>query len=123
MAANNKIEQMGMGPEILDLHGQGKSTAAIAAYLNEKHGPGTTSQRSVARWLQEVRNERRSETKAVVHDYIKKTVPADLEALDAVEAFFLDVFRNMDHNQDWIRSEFARMLEEETESCLIRSVI
>ena len=59
-----------------------------------------------------MRKERRSETKAVVHEYIKQTVPADLEALDAVEAYFLDVFRNMDHNLDWIFEEYFNRLEE-----------
>ena len=97
MPAINKIEAYNLGARVLSLTGQGRSTHEIASTLTkEAAGDYSISQSTVARWLKRVRKERSEETKQIVHDHIRKTVPADLDALDEVEGWLLTQFRSLD---------------------------
>jgi len=95
MAAQSKIEKHKLTERTLALAGEGRTTNEIAQVLTkELGGRDTVSQPTVARFLKGVRQERSEQTKQVVHDHIKATVPADLQALDEIEGFLLSHFRN-----------------------------
>jgi hypothetical protein len=95
MAKVNKIVQHNLEDRVLVLAGEGKSSALIAQIITaELNGADTISQPTVSRWLKTTREERSNQTKQIVHDHIKATVPEDLKALDEVEGFMLALFRN-----------------------------
>lgn len=97
MPAINKIEAFNITARVLSLTGQGRSTHEIASTLTkEADGDYSISQSTVARWLKRTRKERSEETRQIVHDHIRKTVPADLDALDEVEGWLLTQFRSLD---------------------------
>jgi len=95
MAAINKIDKYELGELVLKLAGENKTAEAIAGIITtELNGIDSISQPSVSRWLKSVRQERSEQTKHIVQEHIKATVPLDLEALDEIEGFLLEVFRN-----------------------------
>lgn len=108
MAQLNKIEKYNLAERVLALAAEGKTTAQIADILTaELTGTDSISQPAVSRWLKSVREERSNQTKQIVHDHIKATVPKDLEALDEVEEFMLSVFRNTKKNPETGKNESA----------------
>ena len=95
MAAINKIDKYELGELVLKLSGENKTAEEIAGLITVKlAGLDSISQPSISRWLKNVRLERSEQTKHIVQEHIKATVPKDLEALDEIEQFLLEVFRN-----------------------------
>jgi len=80
-----KIEKLGLVKRIEGLIAGGTtSSEAIAAAL--KTEGYAVSQPTVARWLKRTREERREETQKIIADHVQETVPADLDALEQMEA-------------------------------------
>lgn len=101
MSAVSKIGKYNLQDRTLALAAEGKSTDAIAKILTEElEGKDSISQTSVAAWLKKIRQERSEETRHVVREYIKNTVPKDMEALNEIEAWLLDIFRNQKSVKD-----------------------
>lgn len=83
--ATSKIESLGLAKRIEELISSGiHSSPAISAAL-KKEG-FNVSQPTVSRWLKHVRETRVEATQQIIQDHIQKTVPADLEALEKMEA-------------------------------------
>jgi hypothetical protein len=87
-----KIEALGLVKRIEELLTSGiVSSEAIAAALKaEGHD---VSQPTVHRWLKKNKDIRREETKEIIQNHLRKTVPDDLEALEEIEAKCLEWFR------------------------------
>lgn len=102
MPAANKIEKYRLEGRILALSGQGLTThevaEAVTRDLNEKAINDKISAASIARFLRTVREERSAQTRELVREHIKATVPADLDALQEIESYFLTEFRNDDRD-------------------------
>jgi len=83
--AAGKIEKLGLVKRIEELIAGGTtSSEAISSALKaEGHA---VSQPTVARYLKRTREERREETQKIISDHIQETVPADLDALEEMEA-------------------------------------
>lgn len=97
MALINKIEKLGLTDRVLALTSQGKTTYEIAAILTqEATGAYSISQPTVARWLKGVRQERAEQTRSIVHEYIKATVPADLDSINEVQVWLIERFRSIE---------------------------
>lgn len=82
MARVSKIEQNNLAAEVLELS-LTHTTRDIAEILLRDHGLDI-SHNAIAVWLKGTRRERREQTKAVVEEHIKATVPRDLDLLDAI---------------------------------------
>ena len=95
-ATSNKVVRLGLEADVLQLSSSGKTHAEISDAINKKlMGSGEQiSTSSITRYLRWVRKTRSEETRIIVQDHIKGTVPADLEALDEVEAKLLEEFRD-----------------------------
>ena len=101
MAAQSKVTKYNLQERTLALAGEGATTDAIADILTkELDGKDTISQSTVSRWLKAERKERSEQTRSIVHDHIKATVPKDLDALDEVLTFLMSHFRNVLPNPD-----------------------
>jgi hypothetical protein len=101
MPAISKIEKFNLSDRILGLSGLGKTSAEIAEIVtSEADGKYRISQPTVARWLKSVRQERSEQTKQLVHDHIKEHVPADLQALEDLEAEYLHIFNSKKEVKD-----------------------
>lgn len=102
MPAANKVEKYRLEGRILALSGQGLTThevaEAVTRDLNEKAINDKISAASIARFLRTVREERSAQTRELVREHIKATVPADLDALQEIESYFLTEFRNDDRD-------------------------
>ncbi len=84
-AKTSKIDRAALAPIILQLRSEGiTSSMAISKALKEKGY--SISQPTVARWLKANADTGREETRKIVQDHIKATVPADLDALEEMEA-------------------------------------
>lgn len=88
-----KIEKLGLAVQILEWNTQGVSTLEIANRLN-KTGI-EINQSTISRWLKVQRETARPETAKIVADHVQKTVPADLDALEEMEAQCLARSREM----------------------------
>ena len=83
--ATSKIESLGLAKRIEELISSGvHSSPAISAAL-KKEG-FKVSQPTVSRWLKHVRETRTDATQKIIADHVEKTVPADLAALEKMEA-------------------------------------
>jgi len=82
MTPQNKIAKYGLGKVILDLSLH-HTVGEIIDIVTEKHGI-KLSYNTVQRFLVSVRSERAEQTRQVVKEHIKKTVPRDLEIVDKV---------------------------------------
>lgn len=93
----NKIERYNLVDRILALSGQGKNTYEIATILiEEAEGKYSISQPTVARFLKGVRKDRSEQTRQIVQDYIKATVPADLDSINEVQVWLISQFRSIE---------------------------
>lgn len=115
MAAQNKIEKYGLAERILALAAQPDATTlkiaeVVTGELRARGVADSISQPTVSRFLKAVRQERGEQTRQIVHDHIKATVPADLAALDEIEAWLLEVFRDHRRSLARIRQEFVAAL-------------
>ncbi len=87
--AQSKIEKWGLQKRIDELIEAGTHTsAALSAALKLEHFD--VSQPTLSRYLKALRESRLEETQKIVQDHIKKTVPADLDALQSMEGQCLD---------------------------------
>lgn len=84
VARPNKIDQNGLSEVVLEL-ATTKTSRQIAEILKCNHGV-EIGHVAVARYIQGVRQERAEQTKALVQEKIKATVPRDLEILDEMIA-------------------------------------
>ncbi len=83
--AISKIEKLGLVKRIEDLIAQGtRSSEAISATL--KSEGFSISQPTISRYLKRTREERREETQKILSDHVQEHVPADLTALETMEA-------------------------------------
>lgn len=97
-----KIEKYKLGEKILELSAQpGMTTEKIAEILTEElDGADTISQPTVSRYLSETRKARKEHTQILIQDKLKGTVPKDLEVLEEVEEFFLNIFRGNEADKE-----------------------
>ena len=91
----SKIEKYGFQDRVLKLYSEpGMTSLRIAQVLTEElQGNDSISQPTVSRWLKDVRDERREETRQVVNEHIKANIPKDLEALDIQDIYALTLNR------------------------------
>jgi hypothetical protein len=83
--ATSKIESLGLAKRIEELISSGvRSSPAISTAL--KTEGFNVSQPTVSRWLKHVRETRSDATQKIIADHVEKTVPADLAALEKMEA-------------------------------------
>ena len=106
-----KIEKHKLEARVIALFNDGKSTHEIATVLNtELNGEDTISQSTVARFVKTIREDTRDATRQFIHDHIKKNVESDLETLDEIESYFVQIFRNKEKNPEYnykIRADFG----------------
>lgn len=99
MSAANKITKYDLGERVLDLAGS-CSTMEIARLLTEqiqqKGIPDAISQPTVARFVKAHRDERASQTRALVERYVQGTTPKDLERCDRIIERHYQVFQNLE---------------------------
>jgi hypothetical protein len=81
MARPSKIDQLGLAEKVLAM-ALTKTSREISAVLRAEGYD--ISHVAVARYIKGVRQERAEQTKALVQDTIKATVPRDLEVLEHV---------------------------------------
>lgn len=95
MAAKKIIETYKLGDRILSLTAQGKKARDVADILNREElaGKDSISQPTISRWLKKVRKDRGVTAKGIVDDYLKESIPKDLELLDEIVHFHLVLFR------------------------------
>lgn len=83
--AETKIEKLGLQGRIEELIASGVTTSLGISNALKADGQNV-SQPSVSRYLKAVRDERKEATGDIVRNHIQKTVPADLDALEEMEA-------------------------------------
>ncbi len=82
MARPSKIDQLGLAEKVLSL-ALTRTSREISAILKAED-KADVSHVAVARYIKGVRQERAEQTKALVQDAIKATVPRDLQILEQV---------------------------------------
>jgi DNA-binding transcriptional ArsR family regulator len=83
--ATGKIEKLGLVKRIEELISAG--TCSSEAISNALKVEGfNVSQPTVSRYLKRTRDERQEETQKIISDHVQTHVPADLTALEAMEA-------------------------------------
>lgn len=96
MPQTNKIERYEIGARVLELY-VGRSTDQVSQLITEelkaKGIDDQISQPTVARYIKAVRESRAEETRSQVQEHIKEHVPADLNALEEIEAWLIERFR------------------------------
>ncbi len=83
--AQNKIIRLGLDKVVEDLITNGHTTSTAISQKLKELGH-SVSQPTVSRYLAELKDTRREETKKIVEDHVQKNVPADLDALQMMEA-------------------------------------
>ncbi len=81
----SKIEKLGLVKRIEELISAGVTTSQAISEALKKEGKNI-SQPSVSRYLKTLRDTRLDETKKILQDHVQKTVPADLTAIETMEA-------------------------------------
>lgn len=85
---SSKIEKLGLAERILDFNKQGWTSEKIADKLKEEGV--SIDQSTISRWLKNQRETAQPEAARLVREHVKKTVPADLDALEEMEAKCLE---------------------------------
>lgn len=89
MAGTNKIIKLGLQKIVEDMLANGITTStAIAAALNAQGY--SVSQPTVSRYFKEEKEARKAKTQQIVEDHVRTKVPADLDALEKMEAQCLE---------------------------------
>jgi hypothetical protein len=119
MAKAGKIEQLNLGPRIMDLIGQGLGTHDIAAKLRAEGIK--ISQPTVSRWVKDAREKSQAKAEKIFSDHVERELPKDLEALEQMEKFCLawmaeEAGEKVKRISSWRRvndslEEFARLLQ------------
>ncbi|NPV80728.1 MAG: hypothetical protein HPY52_10710 [Firmicutes bacterium] len=91
MARPNKIDQNGLSEVVLEM-ATTMTSRQISEKLKREYGVDI-SYVAVARYIKDVRQERAEQTKALVQEKIKATVPRDLDILDELIAQELGWFK------------------------------
>lgn len=94
MARPNKIDQHGLSEVVLGL-ATTMTSRQISEKLQQEYGVDV-SHVAVARYIKDIRQERAEQTKALVQEKIKATVPRDLDILDELIAQELEWFKGGD---------------------------
>jgi len=99
MAAQNKIEQYNLGKRVFELKEQGSPQDEIATILSRELRKGrgiddTISQSTVQRFLKRATDKESGEARQYVYNYTNATVPKDLEIIEEVQGFLLNIKRN-----------------------------
>jgi predicted transcriptional regulator len=85
----SKIETLGLQKRVEEMIDGGiRTSLAISAAL--KAEGLEISQPTIARYLKQLREKRQEETQKIVEDHIREVVPADLDALETMEAKALE---------------------------------
>jgi hypothetical protein len=100
MAAQNKILQYNLGKRVFELKEQGCPQDEIAAVLTRELQEGrgiddTISQSTVQRFLKKTSDEESGEARTYVQKYTNASVPWDLEIIEEVQSFLLNIKRNL----------------------------
>jgi hypothetical protein len=98
MAKQSKIDKYKLEDFTLTMAGEGKTGTQIANALNEYiktklEIDDSITQPSVARWLKQIREERKEATQRVVNEDIQKHAVADLQATNDFKNFFYEQFK------------------------------
>lgn len=99
MAVQNKIEQYNLQDRVLELKGQGSTQVEIGEIvtqeLKERGIDDGITQSTVQRFLKRAKDERSEEAGQIVRDYTRGSVPRDLEIIEEVQSFLLNIKRNL----------------------------
>jgi hypothetical protein len=113
MPTVNKILKYELGPRTIELsvsHTTGQIADILKEDLSRRGISDTISQPTVARFLRTIREERSDQAKAIVHEYLKATLPSDLHLLDEALGFHVAIAR--DQGEGTEGSPAGRTLEE-----------
>lgn len=105
MAEKNKIDRYGLGPRVVELYREGKTTVEIAEYLTEGFlASGIedgVDQSTVSRWLKKIKDadmDARLEAEKATLEVIKRRVAdgisGDVDQIEWVQEFFNQICRN-----------------------------
>jgi predicted transcriptional regulator len=83
--ATGKIEKLGLVKRIEELVSQGTASSEAISVALKAEG-FNVSQPTVSRYLKKTRDSRREATQDILNNHIQEHVPADLTALEAMEA-------------------------------------
>ena len=123
-----KIEKYHLEDRCLELStAPGMTGVRIAQVLSEGlKGKDTITQSTVCRWLKSVREERADETREVYREFIKGRLPNDLDQIEEVQTFFLNIHRNLTFGPDkkeLIDADFSRAERGEAGKTVVKIII
>ena len=122
-----KIEKYHFEDRCLELStAPGMTGVKIAQVLTEElKGKDTITQSSVCRWLKSVREERADETREVYREFVKGRLPGDLEQIEEVQEFFLNIHRNLtvDAVKNLVPAGFTRAERGEAGKAVVKIII
>ena len=107
--AISQIDQKGLAEFVLGLSGEGLGCREIAKRLEQEKGL-KMAHTSVNKWLKAVRTERAEDTKALVQENIKGTVPRDLEILTETRDQLNNYRQGMDEDGNPIQIKISERL-------------
>jgi len=123
-----KIEKYHLEDRCLELSAApGMTGVRIAQVLTEGlEGKDTITQSTVCRWLKSVREERADETREVYRKYVKGHLPNDLDQVEEVQTFFLEIFRNQKFDpekKELSDANFSRAEQGEAGKAVVRIIL
>ena len=123
-----KIEKYHLEDKCLDLSASpGMTGVKIAQVLTEQlGGKDTITQSTVCRWLKSVRDERADETREVYREFIKGRLPNDLDQIEEVQEFFLNIHRNLTFDAEkkhFISADFSRAERGEAGKSVVKIIL
>jgi len=123
-----KIEKYHLEDRCLELSaGPGMTGVKIAQVLTDGlEGKDTITQSTVCRWLKSVREERADETREVYRKYVKGHLPNDLDQVEEVQTFFLEIFRNQvfdPEKKEFIDGMFSRAERGEAGKAVVKIIL
>lgn len=83
-----KIDQLELGPMVLECLAQGMNSYSIAAKITAEVTP--ISQPTVSRWIGANRRASQNKAKRLFDEHIEREIPKDLDALEEMESICLD---------------------------------
>lgn len=101
----NKIDRYGLGPRVVELYREGKTTIEIAEYITEGIKASgiddSVDQSSVSRWLKKVKEldeEQREAAERVATEVVRRrvedSVEGDVNQIEWVQDFFFKICQN-----------------------------
>ncbi|MBI5843746.1 MAG: hypothetical protein HZB23_03650 [Deltaproteobacteria bacterium] len=115
-----KIEKWGLAPKVLELLKQGiTSPSSIAEALNEfmlgrdEHKGRSVTRTAVTRFIEAKKPEIKKAATEIFTEHVNAVVPADLKALEEIEASCLAMFRETVENRHARLAEAAVKIKNE----------